>query len=118
MTGTKMKQEFDFETVGKRLPYSVPEGFFEANARAVLASVERSRRHRLRTALIAPLSVVAAAAVAWGVFVHIPAQRASRQSATAQQTTIDGFVNSLSDKELTELDNAMSVDTFLSSTPY
>jgi len=113
-----MNHEFDFETVGKRLPYSVPEGFFEANARAVLASVERSRLRRLRTALAAPLGVVAAAALAWGIFIHTPSQHKDKLTATAQQCSIDGFVNSLSDKELSDLDDAMSMDVFLSSNTY
>jgi len=115
-----MEQQFDFESVGKRLPYSVPEGFFEDNMEAVLARVGHIRRLRRRVSLLAPVgAIAAAAAIAVGMFLHAPAPARPAQEAAAQQCTpVDKFVSSLSDQELQELDNAMSTDYFLSDNSY
>ncbi|GHV02105.1 hypothetical protein FACS1894159_10710 [Bacteroidia bacterium] len=109
-----MKPEFDFDMVGKRLPYSVPEGFFEASSRRALEAVERHRRRRrLRTVLLAPVGIAAAAAVALGLFLSTPDVNPVAGEAD-QYTAIDRFVGSLSDQEVLELDKALSTDYFLS----
>lgn len=37
-----MKKEFDFEQVGKRMPYSVPDGFFDKMEEKVMAEVAQT----------------------------------------------------------------------------
>lgn len=65
-----MAQEFDFNSVGKRMPYTVPEGFFEEleqNVRQKLnwqdnaAAPVKSSKHRV--ARLWPAGLAAAAAV-------------------------------------------------------
>ena len=44
-----MEHQFDFDNIGKRMPYSVPEGFFDDMKRQILArnlSQSHPRRHR------------------------------------------------------------------------
>lgn len=43
-----MKTEFDFQQVGKRTPYRVPEGFFDTFQQQVMAEAKRRRRLRSR----------------------------------------------------------------------
>lgn len=71
-----MENHFDLDAIGKRMPYTVPEGFFsemEQNIlkQAGLAKVEkpRSRRGVVRIVLSAAVSV-AAAVTFFAVFNH------------------------------------------------
>lgn len=63
MEEKEMKTEFDFQQVGRRTPYRVPEGFFETFTRQVQAEAQR-RRRRCRVRLwLSAASVAAVAAV-------------------------------------------------------
>ena len=63
-----MKQ-FDFEQVGKRMPYNVPDHFFDQFEERVMQEVKaetvqpKSRKKALRIALRAALAVAAAVAL-------------------------------------------------------
>ena len=39
-----MEQSFDFEQVGKKMPYSVPDGFFEKMETEVMSQLAASQR--------------------------------------------------------------------------
>lgn len=43
-----MKTEFDFQQVGKRTPYRVPEGFFDTFQQQVMAEAKHRRQLRSR----------------------------------------------------------------------
>lgn len=59
-----MKTEFDFQQVGKRTPYRVPEGFFGAFQQQVMAEAKRRRqlRRRRRTLWLSLAGVAGVAA--------------------------------------------------------
>ena len=59
-------KEFDFENVGKRMPYSVPEGFFEgAKQRAkAIASSSQDAVHHGFTPIFSRVAIAAAVALA------------------------------------------------------
>ena len=85
-----MKDQFDFDKIGKRQPYAVPEGFFEklqedvirevrAEHPAQLVQPEKKVRKKWLVWL-APLSTVAAAAIiALVVMPHRSLQQAAQQ---------------------------------------
>lgn len=57
-----MNKEFDFDDIGKRIPYRTPETFFEHNRREILKHTcgeERHERNRFR--VIVPAILVVAA---------------------------------------------------------
>ena len=58
-----MKEDFSFEQVGKRMPYDVPEGFFNDLETSVMARIARRRRARLIWWSGAAAAVVAAVMV-------------------------------------------------------
>ena len=66
-----MEKTFDFEQVGKRMPYSVPDGFFDKLEEDVYASISgksstaqpKSHKKALRIALRSALAIAAAIAL-------------------------------------------------------
>ena len=63
-----MEKIFDFEQVGKRMPYTVPDGFFDKLEADVIQNVKteaqpKSRKKALRISLRAAISVAAAIAL-------------------------------------------------------
>jgi len=66
MIDNNMEKGFDFEKVGKRMPYSVPDGFFDQLETNVMSSVKDTQapavQKRPRIVRLALRSVVAAAA--------------------------------------------------------
>ena len=70
-----MNKDFDFNEVGKRMPFRTPEGFFEKMQAETLARVEAEKRkkklYRLRIGITAVLS---AAAIWCGAMFFFPTQ--------------------------------------------
>ena len=58
-----MEKDFDFNKVGKQMPYRIPDGFFERMKEETLRKVEAEKRkkklYRLKVGLVAMLSVAA-----------------------------------------------------------
>lgn len=70
-----MENDFNFDSVGKRMPYTVPDGFFARMEEKLMAEVReqgRMRRKRARMASVIKKSFLAAAACAAIAFtVHL-----------------------------------------------
>ena len=72
-----MKQ-FDFEQVGKRMPYSVPDGFFDKLEADVMQKVNETpaapngRKRALRIALRAAMAVAASAVLFFALKTTLP----------------------------------------------
>lgn len=83
-----MKKNFDFKQIGRRMPYSVPEDFFNEMEKNILAETterEKTARPRHRTMmrrLVAAITTIAAAVMLIVVFNHTSKPAASK---------IDGF---------------------------
>lgn len=121
-----MKKEFDFDDIGKQIPYRTPESFFDDNRRDILKRTcgeERRKKNRLK--FIIPTTLVAAALVAGLLFMPlfnkeeaIPAAPASDYVLAVgvepiNSETMDLFIESLSDEELYELTELSESDVFL-----
>lgn len=70
-----MNHEFDFDQVGRRLPYSVPSGAFEAMEEAVMNRVRRQRTVRRRLWWCSAAAAAVVAAIAIGTMVQRPAEQ-------------------------------------------
>jgi len=58
-----MNKTFDFEQIGKRMPYTVPDGFFEQMEQNVLAAAKPAKKGRT-VRMIVRAAIAAAAVVA------------------------------------------------------
>lgn len=116
-----MKKDFDFDDIGKRTPYYMPDGFFEEMQQKVMTQVAAKKQRRYMRLVIA---TIATAAVLAGIF-FIPSWY---QTSTAQHSgtdilavethhdtaePIDKWIRDLSDEELEELVNFSEYDIFL-----
>lgn len=116
-----MKEDFDFEDIGKQTPYRTPERFFEEVQRKVMERTEAEKRKSHRRTLI--LAVAAMAAVVAGLL-FIPSfvqddeavvKSSADVLAADRNITIDmdTWIKELSDEELEELVSFSENDIFL-----
>ena len=117
-----MKKEFDFDDIGKKTPYRVPEGFFDEMQRNVRKHTYGSKPagHRL---WITVSTGIAIAAVLIG-FLFMPfhfrqndpgrtdLQRPDTENYTAA-ISADKWIREMSDEELEELVSFSESDIFL-----
>lgn len=88
-------EKFDFDKVGKRMPYSTPEGFFKEMEANILEAVkndtpkpdkiERKKRPLMRVMWTAMLAVAASVAVLLVLHIDFSAPHSSQLSQTDQE---------------------------------
>lgn len=70
-----MNKDFDFNEVGKRMPFRTPEGFFEKMQAETMARIKaEKRRKKLYRLKIGITAVLSAAAIWCGVMFFFPTQ--------------------------------------------
>lgn len=113
-------KDFDVESIGKRMPYHVPEGFFEEFPERMMQKVqaEQARRRRVWRMTI---GISGIAALFAGVFFFGGQQSDVQPSsdeyielATASSDKMDVYVSRLSDEELIEQYEYYAADVTLS----
>ena len=106
-----MEKEFDFKSIGKRMPYRIPDGFLEKMQKQVLerTQAERfNRQHRIKLIIGAALAI---AAVMLGVLffpisqpvaeeLPSPSLIVSTDLDSSYSDTLDRYIESMSDEEL------------------
>lgn len=98
--------EKEFNKVGRRMPYRVPEGFFEEQEKVILAQSvgSKTRFHRWWVG-----GVAAAACLMVGLFgLH------SADEPTFAPTALYGYTEQMNDEELTTWVEFYEADIFLS----
>lgn len=119
-----MNNEFDIEKLDRRMPYSIPEGFFEKSYQDIMRATINSSTHAVRKARSRILSIIGAvvstAAVAMvAVFVmqHETPQTDSNNAQTDEMMTahIDEIVDNMSDDELECWTEYTDPDMYLAS---
>lgn len=122
-----MGKEFDFDDIGKRLPYQVPNAYFKELEQKIADQTDHKRsRNRHRWAYATTL---AAAAVLTGLlFLPIHQQGEEEQASgmisekwssgsetnyTADYQSVEQSIEALSDEELEEMVGLCSADVFL-----
>ena len=70
-----MNKDFDFNEVGKRMPFRTPEGFFEKMQAETMARIKaEKRRKKIYRLKIGITAVLSAAAIWCGVMLFFPTQ--------------------------------------------
>ena len=118
-----MEKQFDFNQVGKRMPYGVPDGFFdrlqdnvmheiEEAPHAQSATIIKSKTRKTWMLRLAPLTAVAAAAlVAVLLIPHRTTQEKVRQDGSYAK--VEQAFNNLSDADRNYLVSVYQDDLFL-----
>ena len=117
-----MKKDFDFDDIGKRTPYTTPDGFFEDVQRKVMerTGVKQQRKSHMKLIIS---TVVAIAAVLAGIL-FVPSLRQMDEVKSSSSNTlavdringtdpVDTWIKELSDEELEELVSFSENDIFL-----
>ena len=116
-----MKKDFDFDDIGKRTPYTTPDGFFEDVQRKVMerTGVKQQRKSHMKLIIS---TVVAIAAVLAGIL-FVPSLRQMDEVKSSSNTLavdrsngtdpVDTWIKELSDEELEELVSFSENDIFL-----
>ena len=113
-----MTKPIDIEKAGKKVPYRVPEGFFETMQQQVLERVGEKPRRRSPLYVRISSAVIGVAAVV-SAFVFLPGSYPDEQQAsvqprlTAGQTLTSSWVEQLSDDDLQAMDDFSDYDIFM-----
>lgn len=108
-----MEHQFDFDNIGRRMPYSVPEGFFDDMKRQILArnlSQSHPRRHRSMTLRRSIAGLLAAAAVT-GIVVMIGGRWSA--PSTTDYAHVEQAFDNLSNDDQTYLLSVYQEDIFI-----
>ena len=115
-----MEKDFDFNAIGKRMPYRTPEGFFE-NAKADIlkrAGEERRKRKLFRLQVGISMALAVAAMVCGVIFLphtspEVPTQVHSGEWMALNATdAMDLYVRNLTDEELQDWIEFSENDTY------
>ena len=121
-----MDTKFDFGKVGKRMPYSTPEGFFKDMEANILEAVkndtpkpvkiERKKRPLMRVMWTAMLAVAASVAVLLVLHIDFSAPHSSQPSQTEQELqAVDQAFAQLSAADQAYLLDVYQEDVFLNN---
>ena len=101
-----MKKDFDFDDIGKRTPYTTPDGFFEDVQRKVMerTGVKQQRKSHMKLIIS---TVVAIAEVKSSSSNTLAVDRSNGTD------PVDTWIKELSDEELEELVSFSENDIFL-----
>lgn len=112
-----MMKDFDMEDMGKRMPYHVPEGFFEKFPERMMQKVQAERARRRRVWRIAVGTGIAALFAGVFFFGGRTGMQASSEDyvewASALSERMDAYVSGLSDEELMEQYDYYAADVTL-----
>ena len=109
-----MNKDFKFEQVGKRIPYTVPDGFFDELEDKLLEKVHqetprKSHRHIVRLSFVLTIASIAAA-----MFIFIfNANMHDKQKPANELAKIDKAFNNLNTDDQTYLLDVYQNDVFL-----
>ena len=116
-----MDKQFDFEQVGKRMPYNVPDGFFNQLEQNVMDEIKadngesaqpKSKVQKARTAKIAIRTILAAAA-AVALFFVVTKNLPNDDAQTDTFENVELAYNNLSTEDQEYLMEVYEEDVFL-----
>ncbi|MFI3266513.1 MAG: hypothetical protein R3Y15_05105 [Rikenellaceae bacterium] len=119
-----MENNFDFDKVGTRMPYKVPDGFFDSLTEKTMQNIsEHNKRKakilRLRRYVVSSISVAAIFTMALFLFFESGSQSKAVISSESQtilsskyDKVIDKALESVSDSEIDELAIIAEYDLF------
>lgn len=115
-----MTQEYNFNQVGKRMPYTLPDDFFDKMQENVLAEVakeEQAKRHRkaiVKRMYITAASIAACVCLVFLVGYSVMSRDQQKQDAVPSVASVDKAYDNLSSEEQQELVATYANDVYLS----
>ena len=110
-----MEKKFDFNQIGKRMPYSTPDNFFnklEKNVKDSLPSKRNNKRTHILT--ISVLSIAASLLLLFGISTTINKRNNDAKNEKYNMAAVEKAFNNLDDSDQTALINIYQDDVFTS----
>lgn len=101
-----MMKHFDFDEIGKKTPYRIPEGFFDEMQQHVLQQTEEPQHKLISLKRISYAVIGMAAAVS--AFIFIP-----HHSTEVEQSASISWIEQMSDEDLQAMNDMTEYDIFM-----
>ena len=110
-----MKKDFDFDNIGKRTPYRVPEGFFDELQQHVMDKVEVKPKKHFSLPKMMTVMLAAAAVVLIGVMVLPGLVKTDEAASLADDALVmnTSWVDNMSDEDLAYMESIYECDIFM-----
>ena len=108
-----MEKEFDFENIGKKVPYRAPEGFFEDVQKNVLARTQQPHRRRQFLLRLSPVIIATAAVFSAIAFLPRNYQEVTIEQISQAVADNSDWIEEMSDEELEAMDDFSNNDIFM-----
>ena len=110
-----MDKKFDFNQIGKRMPYSTPDNFFDKLEKEVKASLPSERKHkRNRRITISVMSIAASLLLLFGISTTISKIGNETKKEQYNMVAVEGAFDNLDDSDQAALISIWQDDVFTS----
>lgn len=110
-----MEKKFDFNQIGKRMPYTTPDNFFDKLEKEVKASLPSERNNkRTHILTISVLSIAASLLLLFGISTTINKRNNDAKNEKYNMAAVEKAFNNLDDSDQTALINIYQDDVFTS----
>lgn len=110
-----MEKKFDFNQIGKRMPYSTPDNFFDKLEKEVKASLPSERKNQhARIITMSVLSIAASLLLFFGISTTINKNGDDAKKEQYNMAAVEKAFNNLDDADQNDLINIYQDDVFAS----
>ena len=110
-----MEKKFDFNQIGKRMPYSTPDNFFDKLEKEVKASLPNERKNKhARIITMSVLSIAASLLLLFGISTTINKKGDDAKKEQYNMAAVEKAFNNLNDADQNALLNIYQDDVFTS----
>lgn len=110
-----MEKKFDFNQIGKRMPYSTPDNFFDNLEKEVKASLPSERKNKhARIIIMSVLSIAASLLLFFGISTTINNKGDDAKKEQYNMAAVEKAFNNLDDDDQNALINIYQDDVFTS----
>lgn len=108
-----MDKKFDFNQIGKRMPYSTPNNFFDKLEKEVKASLPNKSKHKHnRIITISVMSIAASLLLLFGISTTINKKGGDANNEKYNMAAVEKAFNNLDDSDQTALISIYQDDVF------
>lgn len=110
-----MEKKFDFNQIGKRMPYTTPDNFFDKLEKEVKASLPSERKNKhARIITMSVLSIAASLLLLFGISTTINKNGDDAKKEQYNMAAVEKAFNNLDDADQNDLINIYQDDVFAS----
>lgn len=110
-----MEKKFDFNQIGKRMPYTTPDNFFDKLEKEVKASLPNERKSKhARIIIMSVLSIAASLLLFFGISTTINNKGDDAKKEQYNMAAVEKAFNNLDDDDQNALINIYQDDVFTS----